>query len=66
MTRTRGPSVIPDQRRTKQPPLPAIIPAERTSCSWCGTRSDVGCSHSQAHARDRAIYFINARSFAAR
>lgn len=68
MTRTRGPSVIPQQRhyKNKPPPLPAVIPAERTSCGWCGARSDIGCSHSRAHARDRAIYFINARSFAAR
>lgn len=61
MTRTRGPSVIPGQRNGKKPPpLPADIPAERTSCGYCGARSDIGCSHSRAHARDRAIYFASA------
>jgi len=59
MKRTRGPSVIPQQRRgdCKPPPLPAIVPDERTSCGYCGARSDIGCSHSLAHAFDRAIYF---------
>lgn len=63
MTRTRGPSVIAGQHNgNKPPPLPAIIPAERTSCGWCGTRSDVGCAHSRAHAFDQSIYFRSARA----
>ncbi len=64
--RTRGPSVIPQQRgrMNKPPPLPAIIPEERTSCSWCGARSDIGCTHSRAIAFDRSIYFRSAGALA--
>lgn len=62
--RTRGASVIPQRTGKKPPPLPAIVPDERTSCGWCGARSDVGCRHSQAHARDRAIYFRTAGALA--
>ena len=56
--RTRGPSGHAVQRNShKPPPLPANIPDERTSCGWCGTRSDVGFEHSRAVAFDRSIYF---------
>ncbi len=32
-------------RPLAEPPVPEMRPFERTTCFWCGVRSDIGCAH---------------------